>query len=212
MTNTAKATRNTTNGQPNTQDDVQYMPTNVSNTASPTQGGGVDTTTTQYNSQQSGKLAPIATAPAPNWMSRALLLGKIVGIAFLAWAVVTAVITTWYWGVDQYNTYHYGPTRVYATTAVLDINGDSVDKPSDVAILNLRGQMVLLVSPAGDTSKVQTYNTGSLIGDGVSKTPAYVTFTPDASTKKLDIVVHIIGQTQASTFTNTGSGFTLVKQ
>ena len=200
----------TTSGQgiPNTQDDVQYMPTQ-----SPSQLYQQNATTTnQYDPQQSGKLAPLQTAtPTTSWMPQLRLIAKLLGIGLLVWAVVTAAITTYNWGVDQYNTYHYGPTRVYATTAVLGLDGDNEGNPSDIAIANFRGNLELLINPAGDTTKTQTYPAGRLISDSASKTPAYVTFARNNKSHKLDIVVHIVGQSQLLTFTNTGTNYTLNK-
>ena len=201
----------TTSGQviPNTQDDVQYMPTQTP-PQSYQQGA---TTGTQYDPQQSGKLAPLqTTATTTSWMPQLRLIAKLVGIGILVWAVVTAAITTYNWSVDRYNTYNYGPTRVYATTAVLGLDGDNEGNPSDVAIANFRGNLELLINPAGDTTKTQTYPAGRLISDSASKTPAYVTFARNSKSHKLDIVIHIVGQSQLLTFTSTGIGYTLVKQ
>ena len=208
MSNTATRT---TGGQalPNTRDDVQYMPTQTP--SQPYQQNA--TPTNQYDPQQSGKLAPLATTtPTASWMPQLRLIAKLISIGILVWAFVTAAITTYNWSVDRYNTYNYGPTRVYATTAVLGLDGDNEGNPSDVAIANFRGNLELLINPAGDTTKTQTYPAGQLISDSASKTPAYVTFARNSKSHKLDIVIHIVGQSQLLTFTSTGTDYTLVKQ
>lgn len=204
------ATRTTTTGGQSAPDDVQqqqYAPSSTPTSGTYTQDAG------QYNQQQSGKLAPITTAVAPNRMSRVLVIAKLAGIGLIVAALVYTSIQVYYWSVDQYNTYHYGPTRTYATTAVLGLNSDSQANPSDVAIINFRGNMTLLIAPAGDVTNAQTYGIGyRLIGDGVSKTPATITFAPNTTTKKPDIIIHIAGQPQTIRFVSTGSGYVIAKQ
>ncbi len=137
---------------------------------------------------------------------------KASAVVAIVGCVTYAGISAYFWVGDQWNTYHYGPTRVYHTTAPLGIDHDSSATPSDILVMNVRGTILVTVVPAGDADKAVTYNTGyHLVGDGVSKTPVTLTVQDVNGDKRPDLVVHIDGQSQDEVLLNQGERFVVSK-
>jgi hypothetical protein len=164
----------------------------------------------QYDPAQSGKLGPITEGLSLGdklrlWGRRIKVTSIILGILFVVFAVVQTGFFLCSVGQDTLDTFKEGPTRTSSIPAVLGINNDSPDDPSIIEVSNLRGTVMVMVLPAGDGSKAQTYYVGyRLVGDNVSKTTVSI-----STTKVINgtaIVVHISGQSTTPTLTPNGHG------
>ncbi len=120
-----------------------------------------------------------------------------VGLGMLAsltlWALGATALA---WGTNEYNNVVYGYPRTYQTDAVVGHNNDSRNNPSHFIAINLHGQIVIIELPAGDPTKSIDYIlSDQLTGSGDDLYPVTLTFSDFNHDGKVDMLVHIDGQT-----------------
>ena len=74
-------------------------------------------------------------------------------------------------------------------------HADSKANPSHFIALNLRRQVEIIELPGSDPSKARVYVVLTLVGDDQEKTPVTLSFKDVTGSGKLDMLVHIEGQT-----------------
>jgi len=119
------------------------------------------------------------------------------------WVAGTWVSTKW---TDTMNDWTYTQSfRTFSVDHVVGHNGDSSVHPSHFIVQNDKRQIVIIEFPADDEAKAIIYIGPQLIGDGQDRVPVTVSFQLNATTGKVDMVLHVLDQTYV--FTNNGKKF-----
>ena len=93
-----------------------------------------------------------------------------------------------WWQVHQ-DDVTYGNPRTFQTDAVVG-HADSASHPTHFIAMNLKGQVIVIELPGGDTSKARSYNI-TTIPDNSSNPPVKVVFQDLTHDGKMDMVVEI---------------------
>lgn len=112
-------------------------------------------------------------------------LGLVAILVF--WLVISQVVT---WGTNKLNDIKYGYPRTFQMNAVLG-NGDSPTHPSHLLALNLSGEIILEVFPAGDASHAKDYILTTLAGPESALVPVTLQLIDPGHTGKPDLVINI---------------------
>lgn len=128
-------------------------------------------------------------------------LGMIVALAL----VVGCVSIGSAWNANQINS-QFGMPRTWQTDAVLGLDHDSAQHPTHIQCENLRGQVLLLVIPAGDAKDARLYHVTTLYGPNADQTPITATFANVNHDGRPDLIIHL-GAAGDIALINTGTGF-----
>lgn len=132
-----------------------------------------------------------------------LLVGVGAMVALSLWFAGTE-LDTW-WQKTQWDWTYTSSFRTYSVDAVVGHNHDSPAHPSHFIVQNDKRHIVIVEFPADDPAKVITYYGPVLLGDGQDNVPITISFQADAQTGRVDMLVHVQGQSYL--FTNTGTKF-----
>lgn len=124
----------------------------------------------------------------PHWL---VFVGLTMFLMVLGWVALT-VVANWY-QVTQ-DDLHYGRPRTFQCDAVVG-HHDSSANPSHFIAVNLNRHIEVIEQPGGDPTKAHLYLVLTLLGDGEDLTPVTVSFKDVTGNGKLDMLVHIAGQT-----------------
>ena len=114
-----------------------------------------------------------------------LLLGMLV--MFVLDVLVTTLVQVWQ---GWQNDWHYGYPRTSQTDAVVGHNHDSAAHPSHFLAENLRGEIVVIEFPAGDTVHALAYDGPTLSGQDGDATPVTLTFKDVTGDGAPDMIIH----------------------
>lgn len=110
------------------------------------------------------------------------------------------------WWTSTQNDWTYTQAfRTYSVDQAVGHNHDSAAHPSHFIVQNDHGHVLIIELPADDPSKLITYAGPLLLGDGQDRIPLTISFQQDGQTGRLDLVLHIQGQSYV--FVNTGTKF-----
>ncbi len=109
------------------------------------------------------------------------------------------------WWTNHQNDATYGYPRTYQCSAVVG-HGDSAANPSRFIAENLYGHIIIIEIPGGNVSKAIIYSGPTMVGPGQDLIPVTLSFADVNGDGRLDMLVHIEGQTLV--FLNTGEKFT----
>ena len=110
------------------------------------------------------------------------------------------------WWASTQNDWTYTQAfRTYSVDQAVGHNHDSAAHPSHFIVQNDHGRVLLIELPADDPSKVVTYAGPLLLGDGQDRLPITISFQPDPQSGRLDLLLHVEGQSYV--FVNTGTKF-----
>lgn len=118
----------------------------------------------------------------------------------LLWTGISQLLA---WGDNEWNNLRYGYPRTFQIDAVIG-NGDSQTHPSHLLALNLSGEIILEVFPAGDASHAKDYILTTLAGPSSDLTPVTLRLIDPLHTGKPDLVV-TVGSIQSIMMNDQGS-------
>ncbi|HVB25094.1 MAG TPA: hypothetical protein VNG51_24370 [Ktedonobacteraceae bacterium] len=146
-----------------------------------------------YTTRTSRKQEPVEPAPQNqkrkvHWL---VFLGVGLLIMVLGWIILGSV-NSW-WQMQQDN-WHYGTPRTYQTDQVVG-HHDSSTNPSHFIALNLNGKVEVIEVQGGDPAHSIIYPGPTLLGQDANLAPVTLTFTDTTGNGRLDMEVHVLGET-----------------
>jgi hypothetical protein len=155
-----------------------------------------------YTIQQGNRRIVFHPEPPPKRSKHWLVYIGIGMIAMLALFVGFQMLGNW-WSEHQLDA-TYGFPRTYQVDQVVG-HDDSTNHPTHFIFLNLKGRVVIIELPGGNSAHARIYNGPSIIGDNPEQTPVTAEFQDVNSTGKIDMIVHV--GNQQFTYINDGTEF-----
>jgi hypothetical protein len=144
-----------------------------------------------YTIQQGNRRIVFHPEPPPKRSKHWLVYIGIGMIAMLALFVGFQMLGNW-WSEHQLDA-TYGFPRTYQVDQVVG-HDDSTNHPTHFIFLNLKGRVVIIELPGGNSAHARIYNGPSIIGDNPEQTPVTAEFQDVNSTGKVDMIVHVGNQ------------------
>jgi hypothetical protein len=144
-----------------------------------------------YTIQQGNRRIVFHPEPPPKRSKHWLVYIGIGMIAMLALFVVFQMLGNW-WSEHQLDA-TYGFPRTYQVDQVVG-HDDGANHPTHFIFLNLKGRVVIIEPPGGNSAHARIYNGPSIIGGNPEQTPVTAEFQDVNSTGKVDMIVHVGNQ------------------
>lgn len=136
----------------------------------------------------------------PHWLA---IFGVGMVAMLLLWAAGNWLGNKWQ---ETQNDWTYTSSfRTFNIDYAVGHGGDSVDHPSHFIVQNDHTKIVIIEFPKDDPSKLIVYYGPALLGDGQDRVPLTISFQVNSQTGRVDMVLHVEGQSYI--FTNNGTKF-----
>lgn len=139
--------------------------------------------------------------PPPRKIHWLFYVGVGMVIAASVW-LASAYLTNW-WTLHQEDA-TYGNPRTYQVDQVVG-HDDSTNHPTHFIFLNLKGRVVIVEIPGGNTAHARIYNGPAIIGDNPDLVPVTAEFQDVNGDGKVDMLVKV--GNQQFTYINDGTEF-----